>query len=310
MLGDALHGIVLWRKADIKVIANNKAPVDHSPSAPSPLDYGNDYRDPTPSSLSPPQQRPGSTQTPSAPEEKGKKKTSSLPLAGPTNKKQKRVENKIGPKKKLAYELTQEELDEEVDREVKDHFKPKVPEKRVLVEPQIAAKVYSCLNYPPGPTKLPSDFDRTLIKAQQQRKNKKCGKTVPQLGSVQKQLEPLVVGRQPNEQETEFFHETRFMLDQPAGTADIPIAIVVAHPFKLGKLLVTEEEEIKLGTQMFNIHRWYMRMSNEEMDMFRVKYRDHDFYRGEDDFAVYFELLHHIYHRQALDVSIITIWVL
>jgi len=83
---------------------------------------------------------------------------------------------------------------------VKEHFKPKVPEKRVPVDPEIAAKVYSCLNSPPGPTKLPSDFDRTLIKAQQQR-NKKCGKTIPQLGSVQKELEPLVVRRHPNEQE-------------------------------------------------------------------------------------------------------------
>ena len=123
-LGDTLHEIVLWRKADIKLklTANNKAPMDPPPSAPSPLDYGNVDRDPTPS----PEQRAGSTPTPPAPEGKGKKKTASLPLPGPTNKKRKRVEKKIGPKKKLAYELTQEELDEEVDREVKEHFKPKV----------------------------------------------------------------------------------------------------------------------------------------------------------------------------------------
>jgi len=118
------------------------------------------------------------------------------------------------------------------------------------------------------------------------------------------------VGKQLNEQEVEFLRETGFTLDQAIGTADIPIAEVIAIPFKLGKPLVTEEEEIKLGTQMFNLHKWYMRMSNEEMDMFGVKYRDHDFYRGEDDFWIYFEDLHAIYHRQALDVSIITIWVL
>ena len=168
---DALHGIVLWRKADIKLIAN-KAPVDPPPSAPSSLDYGNVNRDPTPS----PEQRAGSTPTPLAPEGKGKKKTASLPLPGPTKKKQKRVEKKIGPKKKLAYELTQEELDEEVDREVKEHFKPKVPEKRVPVDREIAVKVYSCLNNPPGPKQLPSDFDRTLIKAHQQRKKKEMWK--------------------------------------------------------------------------------------------------------------------------------------
>ena len=70
------------------------------------------------------------------------------------------------PKKKLAYELTPEELTEEVDREVKEHFKPKIPEERVPVDPQIAAKVYKCLNNPQSPIQLPSDFDRTLIKAQ------------------------------------------------------------------------------------------------------------------------------------------------
>ena len=118
-MGDTLHEIVLWRKADIKLTANNKAPMELPPSAPSPLDYGNVDRYPTPSAPSPPEQRPGSTPTPPASEGKGKKKTASLPLPGPTNKKGKRVEKKIGPKKKLAYELTQEELDEEVDREVK-----------------------------------------------------------------------------------------------------------------------------------------------------------------------------------------------
>ena len=143
----------------------------HGIASLSTISARNADRDPIPSAPSLPEQRPGSTPTPPAPEEKGKNKTSSLPLPGPTNKKQKRVEKKIAPKKKLAYELTQEELDEEVDREVKEHFKPKVvPEKRVPVDPQIAAKVYSCLNNPPGPAKLPSDFDRTLIKAQQQRK--------------------------------------------------------------------------------------------------------------------------------------------
>ena len=193
-LADALHGIVLWRKADIKLIANNKAPMDPPPSAPSPPNYGNADCDPTPSAPSMPEQRPDSTPTPPAPE-KGKKKTSSLPLAGPTNKKQKRVKKKIGPKKKLAYELTPEELTEEVDREVKEKLKPKVPEKRVPVDPEVAAKVYACLNNLLGPKKLSSDYDRTLIKAHQQNR-KKCGKTVPQLGTQQKELEPLWVPRE------------------------------------------------------------------------------------------------------------------
>ena len=75
------------------------------------------------------------------------------------------------------------------------------------------------------------------------------------------------------------------MLEQAVGrTENIPKATVVNIPFNLEKPFVTEEEEINLGTQMFNLHKWYMRMSNDEMDMFGVKYRDHYFYRGEDDF--------------------------
>ena len=60
---------------------------------------------------------------------------------------------------------------------------------------------------------------------------------------------------------------------------------------------------------MFNLHIWYLRMSNDHGKIFGVKYRDHDFFCGED-FWVYFENLYHIYHRQALNASIITIWVL
>ena len=73
--------------------------MDPPPSAPSPLDYGNVDRNPTPS----PERRAGSAPTPSAPEGKGKKKTTSLPAVGPSKKKQKTVE------RKLTYEKTAED---------------------------------------------------------------------------------------------------------------------------------------------------------------------------------------------------------
>ena len=108
-----------------------------------------------------------------------------------------------------------------------------------------------------------------------------------------------------------FLSETGLTLEEATGQveAEIPVAATIT-PFQHGKPFVTEEEEKSLGTQMLNLHRWYLRMSNDEGKMFGVKYRDHNFYRGEDDFWVYFEDLYHIYHRQALDASIITIWVL
>jgi hypothetical protein len=138
--------------------------------------------------------------------------------------------------------MTQEETKEAVQKEVIDHFKPKVPEKRVPVDPQIEAKVYACLNNPPLPKKLPSDYNRMLIKAHQQR-NKKCEKTVPQLGTQQKELEPLVVPRAPNQHTAEFLLEIGLTLEQAQGRMeDIPKALVVVVPYEHGKPFATDEE--------------------------------------------------------------------
>ena len=106
-LGDAMHGIVLWRKADIKLTASTTAPVQTDRPSPRPLSPPSPHPAPSPPYL--PAKRATSTATPPAPE-KGKKKTTSLPAAGPSKKKQKTVE------RKLTYEKTVEELEEETAR--------------------------------------------------------------------------------------------------------------------------------------------------------------------------------------------------
>jgi hypothetical protein len=53
---------------------------------------------------------------------------------------------KIGPKKKLAYKMTDKELAEHTCKAVTDHCKPKVLEKRVPVDAILAAKFYDCLS--------------------------------------------------------------------------------------------------------------------------------------------------------------------
>ena len=59
-----------------------------------------------------------------------------------------------------------------------------------------------------------------------------------------------------------FLSETGLTLEQATGQveAEIPVAPVLT-PFQHGKPFFTEEEEKSLGTQMFNLHRWYLRMS-------------------------------------------------
>ena len=94
--------------------------------------------------------------------------------------------------------MTDEERREELAQYVKEQLKPKVPEKRVPVDPEVATKVFASRNNPPPPKKLPLDYNRMLIKAHQHR-NKKCGKIIPQLGTEQNKLEPLVVLRAPNQ---------------------------------------------------------------------------------------------------------------
>ena len=94
-------------------------------------------------------------------------------------------------------------------------------------------------------------------------------------------LHPMDVQLQADLQAAIFLSETGLTLEEATGQveAEIPVAPVLT-PFQHGKPFVTEEEEKSLGTQMFNLHRWYLRMAKDEGKMFGVKYRDHDFFRG------------------------------
>ena len=112
--------------------------------------------------------------------------TSSIPVAGPSKKKKKMVE------RKLTYEKTAEELEEETARYIKEQLKPKVPPPREKVPLELGKKLLANLDNPPIPKSLPSD--RTLTKAHKVRNmKKKCGNTIPQFGTQQKELEPLRV---------------------------------------------------------------------------------------------------------------------
>jgi hypothetical protein len=112
------------------------------------------------------------------------KTTSSLPPAG-SPKKWRIVIQKIDPKKKLAYEMTDEELPKQTHHELIEHFKPKVPEKRVPVDLVEAENFYNCLSdIAKRLVKLPSDYNRTLIKAHQ--RMRQSGKGISQPCTQQK----------------------------------------------------------------------------------------------------------------------------
>ena len=80
-------------------------------------------------------------------------------------------------------------------------------------------------------------------------------------------LHPTDVQLQADLQATIFLSETRLTLEEATGQveAEIPVAPVLT-PFQHGKPFITKEEEKSRGTQMFNLHRWYLRMSNDERE--------------------------------------------
>ena len=98
-------------------------------------------------------------------------------------------------------------------------MKPKAPLRRENVDLELGKKLLANLDYPPKPKSLPSDYDRTLIKAHKVRnEKKKYGKTLPQLGTQQKELEPLRVPRLP------VLHPTDVQLQ-----ADLQVAIFLSE---------------------------------------------------------------------------------
>jgi hypothetical protein len=86
-------------------------------------------------------------------------------------------------------------------------------------------------------------------------------------------------------------HATEFIQGyaQAAGqTDDLPIATVVGLPYHHGKPFVIDEEEMKLDTQMFKFHRWYLLLLKKGQVIFGLKYHDHDFFPRDDEIWVDF----------------------
>jgi hypothetical protein len=105
--------------------------------------------------------------------------------------------------------MTYEEAKEHSRRAVKDHFKPRSPEKRVPIDVEPATKFLTNLKFRRnGKRKLPSDYDRTLIKAHQ--KMRQSGKGLPQLGTQQKNLESLRVTAHKEQHAAQFLEEMGF----------------------------------------------------------------------------------------------------
>ena len=62
-----------------------------------------------------------------------------------------------------------------------------------------------------------------------------------------------------------------------------------------------EELIPRLPTKMRELHQWYMKSTAEGNIIFSARVQDRHFHRGMDDVWIEFENLYDLYHQDALD---------
>ena len=334
-LAEAIHGYILWDKRYIVLKSDDQTPrpaSQHaSPRPASPQNspraalsrQGSPAHSPSPSSHAPmnTQASPSPPWSPPPPPAKKQKrppaKKVAAPAREPPKKKEKKKKTKEAPIK--PWDMSLEECDRITQERVKEHFKPKPkPEPEKVINP-IDLKFFKGMCEANKrkfiPRDPPSDYERTIIKTTEKKKrqSKSSSSDVPQLGAQKKQsIEPLVVGQTTQEQDfVTFLKESNLTAAQIAGGEDIPKAdVVVKWTFEIGKTLVPPEVVSVLPTQMYKLHQHYMRAMADCIFMQGAKIKDDDFLRGEAILWINWEEIYQLFHQEALDISMVALWVL
>ena len=63
-----------------------------------------------------------------------------------------------------------------------------------------------------------------------------------------------------------------------------------------------------LPTRMRELHQWYMKASTEGYVMLPARIKDIHFHRGMDDVCIDFDHFLFLYHQDALDKSLVSVW--
>lgn len=316
-LGDTAHAIILWCKRYIMFPGRAAAssppsplPAPSPPPAPAPPPQSPPpATSPSPAPAPPPPPTlpaPSSSAPPSRP-----KKSCLLRLAPskstPQRKKPRLDEPKLPALKKRTYDCTPKENEEVVRAEVKAFFEARKPPKKIPIDP--AAKKFFQKMSEPVKRALLLDYDRSVTKSFKKQRGKT--KEVPQLGKQPKQsVKPLLP---PGEEELrQWMKETGLNRAQLVGDAPITMATEadLKYKFKLGEPLVKPDQVNTLSTQMHRFHQWYMELSSKSRMMVGARIRNIDYYQGDDVLWINFENVFDVYQLDALDVSILSYWVL
>jgi hypothetical protein len=163
----------------------------------------------------------------------------------------------------------------------------------------------------------PSDYDRSITKSFEKRKSVSLS-DVPQLGAQKKQsIEPLIVLNQEQQELLAFLKSLKLTTDQITRSTDqvlqsteFPIAPMVRWPYKEGTSLVPPEIVHVLPMQMRRLHDSYMKVMADINFMQGATFTDDDFLRGEGVIWFNWEEVYQLYHQDALDISIVSLWLL
>jgi hypothetical protein len=151
---------------------------------------------------------------------------------------------------------------------------------------------------------LASDYERSIQKAYSK-------KDVPQLGHQQQSpnICPSVDDPDLTPEMLRAIADSGLTVEQYVGKASVEVA-TVRQKFSYGQPLVQPHLVPKLSTQMRRFHDWYMAESKKGRQMISVLIKDIDYFRGPDEMFIDFSDIYEIYHQDALDVSLISCWVL
>jgi hypothetical protein len=244
---------------------------------------------------------------------RGARKTSPLPRV-PT----------VPPKR--AYDRTVEETEAVVQEEVKQHFQKKVPEPKVSIPEKTVKHFVNLLNQPSQvEMSLDDNYTRTIKKQMIAKKSiaqsSRTKRDVPQLGLQAKQSIPdlkVLPENVPHDHvlgdvDPEIVAQVAKSMgmtveDFLSDNIELPKA-VVARQYVAGEPLVSEEDYMKLPTNMRNLHDWYMQASKGEQ-IYLVADVGKEYYFREESIHIEFTELFQLFHLRALDKSLISCYCL
>ena len=120
---------------------------------------------------------------------------------------------------------------------------------------------------------------------------------------------PLKVLSKEDEALAQFAAETGLTKAQLEGKEKVPSHEGAGRKlFVLGQPLMWPELIDMLPTRMRELHQWYMKALAEGYVMLAARIKHIYFHRGMDDVWIDFDHLWFLYHQDALDKSLVSVW--